>query len=154
MTCPRCQYSGTIPEGEPNAGETCPKCDGSGLLCSQCRQPSDTDLCAQCAESEKESAPTIQMPAMAARASQCPGCYCYEDGRMPCLCPDSEKALRICAAGRLQGPLAPAEREECLGQIAAVEGYRREDYETAPDEQLAGGVLSAWTDYARDKGLL
>ena len=73
MTCPRCHYSGTIPEGEPNAGETCPKCDGSGLLCSRCRCPSETDLCTQCAEREEAEAAEAARQQAEAEAENPPG---------------------------------------------------------------------------------
>ena len=67
----------------------------------------------------------------------------------------SEDVLRICAGTPPGGwPMSPAEREGCLQEIAKVEGYERKHYETATDQMLARGVLSAWTDAARDKGLL
>ena len=50
--------------------------------------------------------------------------------------------------------MLPEIREWCLREIAKVEGYGREAYETVPDAKLAAGVLHAWTDYCRDKGLL
>ncbi len=46
------------------------------------------------------------------------------------------------------------QREFCLTEIGNVEGYRRADYEESDDADLASGVLSAWTDFCRDKGLL
>jgi hypothetical protein len=65
-----------------------------------------------------------------------------------CMCEDEEKFLR---AG---GPFTPAQREWCLSEIAAVEGYSRADHETENDAQLGRTVLSAWRDYCRDKGLM
>ena len=46
------------------------------------------------------------------------------------------------------------QRNECLDEIDRVEGYDRSDYENEDDARLAGSVLFAWADYARDKGLL
>lgn len=46
------------------------------------------------------------------------------------------------------------EREECLSEIDMVEGYSREDFEFSSDADVAHGVLSAWADFCRDKGLL
>jgi hypothetical protein len=45
-------------------------------------------------------------------------------------------------------------REWCLDEIDRVEGFRRRDYELLDDSELARGVLDAWLDFARDKGLL
>lgn len=50
--------------------------------------------------------------------------------------------------------LTAAQREECLKEIESIEGYRREDYEGQTDDNIASGVLCAWTDYCRDKGLI
>jgi hypothetical protein len=50
--------------------------------------------------------------------------------------------------------MSPDQREACLIEIAAVEGHEREDYDGADDALLARGVLGAWTDYCRDKGLM
>ena len=79
------------------------------------------------------------------------GCQC---GDVPeCICGQTEKVLRAFASGILS-TMTPDQREWCLKEIDSVEGYNRRDYERAYPADLARGVLSAWTDYARDKGLL
>lgn len=70
------------------------------------------------------------------------------------MCLDGEKALRLCCAGKLAGPLSPEAREECLEEIGKVEGFDRRHSEASTDSELAREVLSAWTSYARDKGLM
>jgi hypothetical protein len=60
--------------------------------------------------------------------------------------------LRFVAA--MDGLLSIEQREWCLSEIDAVEGYSRWDYETASDSDVARATLGAWTDYCRDKGLL
>ena len=51
-------------------------------------------------------------------------------------------------------PMTPEQREWCLKEIDSVEGYDRKDFKTADDQRLASGVIWAWTDYAKDKGML
>jgi hypothetical protein len=46
------------------------------------------------------------------------------------------------------------QREWCRDQIASVEGNERDDCDGMGDAAMANGVLSAWADFARDKGLL
>lgn len=75
----------------------------------------------------------------------------YEDG-IGCACGDSERVLRAVQRGDLR--LNDEQREWCLSEIDQVEGYTREEYAMADDYSLALGVFSAWTDYARDKGLI
>jgi len=79
-------------------------------------------------------------------------CRCFEPSDMGCMCGDSERVLRAIQRGEIR--LDDEQREWCKEQISAVEGYSRSEYEIADDYTLAAGVLSAWTDYARDKGLL
>lgn len=82
-------------------------------------------------------------------------CQCFPDADdESCVCGDSERVLRgwICKA--IVAPMTPEQREWALNEIASVEGYDRKHYEGLPDAELARGVLSAWTDYCRDKGLL
>lgn len=50
--------------------------------------------------------------------------------------------------------MTPEQREWCMAEIDSVECHDRADYETASDELLANGVLTAWQDYCVDKGLL
>jgi hypothetical protein len=49
--------------------------------------------------------------------------------------------------------MTPAERDWCRDEIARIEGYTEKDAE-GDDADVARTVLSAWTDYCRDKGLL
>lgn len=89
--------------------------------------------------------------------ASCPKtCVCYE-GEDGCVCIPAECALRAWATrGNRYNmpPMTTEQREECLSEIGAVEGYDRKDYEQAGDTELACGVLQAWTDYCRDIGLL
>lgn len=78
-------------------------------------------------------------------------CLCKVPG--VCLCPPEERALRQWSEGG-GPPMTAEQREWCLCEIEAVEGYSREDCETNEDALLATTVLSAWTDFCRDKGLL
>lgn len=78
-------------------------------------------------------------------------CQCGDD--LPgCICQPEEKALRAIMAGCYR-PMTPAEREWCMREIIAVEGYRSEDAE-GTDADVARTVLNAWKDYCLDKGLL
>jgi hypothetical protein len=70
-----------------------------------------------------------------------------------CVCGPSERVLRaVIDTGDIR--LTPEQREWCLSEIASVEGYSRADYEGTHDVDIAHGVLDAWTDFCRDKGLL
>lgn len=71
-----------------------------------------------------------------------------------CICPLCERALRAWSNGSLKIGMTPDQREFCLSEIDSVEGYRREDYESYSESDLARGVLDAWRDYCRDKGML
>jgi hypothetical protein len=82
-------------------------------------------------------------------------CVCYEpEEGLSCICANEERALRGYAAGLVLPPMTAAQREWCLSEIDSVEGYRRKEYETETDKDLARGVLHAWVDFCRDKGLL
>ena len=81
------------------------------------------------------------------------GCPCYGNPAL-CLCLPVERVLRAYMAQAPMPALTPEQREACLEEIALVEGYDRHDYEESDDQELARGVLSAWVDYCRDKGLL
>ncbi len=82
-------------------------------------------------------------------------CVCHDTYEgLCCECGIYERSLRAFMYGKQPDYMSDAQREECLNEIAQVEGYDRKDYEDAADEDLAQGVLDAWTDYARDKGLL
>ena len=79
-----------------------------------------------------------------------PSCVCgYGEC---CVCPTTERALRAIKDADVQ--LTPEQREWCLSEIDRVEGYDRREHESNTDRQLAHSVICAWTDYARDKGLL
>lgn len=80
-------------------------------------------------------------------------CKCWDpNDDCGCVCGVTEKVLR--AVVRQDVGLTPEHREWCLNEINSIEGYSRADYESEEDRYLANGVLCAWTDYARDKGLL
>ena len=85
------------------------------------------------------------------------GCPCgYEDGQQGgCLCAPAERVLRLYAGGQQAlATLTPDQREACLCELHRVEGYSRADYVEATDQELCRGVLYAWADFCRDKGLL
>ncbi len=82
-----------------------------------------------------------------------PHCVCYDDDTS-CVCLDAERTLRAYIASVPMPPMTPEQREACLDEIGRVEGYDRADYATSTDADLARGVLAAWTDFCRDKGLL
>lgn len=79
-------------------------------------------------------------------------CWCFADEDQGCMCPAGERALRRLTTGR--GVMTDAQREWCFAEIDKVEGFSRADFEGLEDKYVAGGVLNAWTDYCRDKGLL
>lgn len=81
-------------------------------------------------------------------------CRCWdpEDEDVGCICGDSERVLRAIQRGDVK--LTDDQREWCRAEIDKVEGYSRDEYALADDLELAQAVLCAWTDYARDKGLL
>lgn len=82
-------------------------------------------------------------------------CQCYPGRVHECVCPEEEKALRAYSCRYLYLPLmTQKQRAWCLAEIDMVEGYNRMEYESVSDATLAATVLNAWTDYARDKGLL
>ena len=83
----------------------------------------------------------------------CGECPCYGIPE-ECACMEAEAVLRCYIAGYVQTAMSPAQRETCLQEIEQVESFRREDYAEATDRDLARGVLDAWVDYCRDKGLL
>lgn len=79
------------------------------------------------------------------------GCKC----NVPeCMCGAEERPLRAYISNSASTPMTPEQRDWCLQEIEHVEGYRKSDYINESDANLARGVLSAWTDFARDKGLL
>lgn len=83
-----------------------------------------------------------------------PDCMCYMKP-LPCICEPTERLLRLYAySGRRDlAALTVEQRRWCLAEIDAIEG-QPDDLETAADSDLARAVLTAWTDYARDKGLI
>lgn len=80
-------------------------------------------------------------------------CYAPADGEI-CVCSATEAALRAYIATLPMPAMTPEQRTYCLDEIASVEGYDRKDYEACDDAALARGVLYAWMDFCRDKGLL
>lgn len=80
-------------------------------------------------------------------------CNAYR-GRRECVCPEEERALRAFAYGDANMAMTDRQREWCLKEIGAVEGYRQADHENDSDSNLARIVLEAWQDYCRDKGVL
>lgn len=83
---------------------------------------------------------------------------CICDGQSACVCTPGERTLRAyCDPNttfRFEAPMTSEMRQECLDQIGMVEGFKREEYVDAPDALLANGVLHAWEEYCRDKGVL
>jgi hypothetical protein len=79
----------------------------------------------------------------------------YPFANADCICGADERILRgyIREDPKLP-PMTQAQREWCLNEIGSVEGYTRSDFECECDGGLARGVLNAWRDYCRDKGLL
>lgn len=71
-----------------------------------------------------------------------------------CMCSAAERAVRAFAYCRPADVMTPEQRRWCLDEIAAVEGFRREDHDADDDMDLARCVLDAWTEYCRDKGLI
>lgn len=59
-----------------------------------------------------------------------------------CVCCPLERAIRLYASGDAPEPMTQAQREECLKEIARVEGYDRADYESVDDTMLAHGVFA------------
>lgn len=72
-----------------------------------------------------------------------------------CRCGYEERVLRAYSRKDQSLPeMTKDQRDWCLSEIGKVESYDWRDYEFADDAMLASGVLSAWTDFCRDKGLL
>lgn len=94
---------------------------------------------------------SIKMPPSPMDALALESCLCgYGEC---CVCPDTERALRrVIADGSIK--LDAEQREWCLREIDKVEGHGRNDYVGADDSTVAAGVLNAWVDYCRDKGLM
>lgn len=92
----------------------------------------------------------ISLEAMAPAA-----CVCFEPETYGgCCCGDMECALRAYAERWPMVAMHPVQREWCLDEIARTGGYDRLEWLGSSDQVLAHGVLMAWADYARDKGLL
>lgn len=83
----------------------------------------------------------------------CPGMGDF-DGVELCACPAGEKVIRAYAKGKPQPRMSAEQRDWCLSEIGQVESYSADDYRDETDANLAHGVLCAWTDFCRDKGLL
>lgn len=84
----------------------------------------------------------------------CPDdCVCFDSySLLECVCCDVERTVRYFSLSDKE--MTEAQRQECIEEICSVEGYSMADCEGASTQRLARLVLAAWTDYARDKGLL
>lgn len=82
-------------------------------------------------------------------------CVCYASPEC-CFCGKTEKALRAWSdpSNWSIPPMSPLQRDWCLREIDKVEGYSKSDYLGESDAHLARGVLAAWQEYCRDKGLI
>jgi hypothetical protein len=83
------------------------------------------------------------------------GCVCLP-GEDLCCCPNGEQVLRAYAyVEDTSLPLMNMDQHAwCVAQIESVEGHSADGHEPLTDRDLASGVLEAWADFARDKGLL
>ncbi len=79
---------------------------------------------------------------------------CCTEDYPACICGVEERALRGWISGDTKQAMTPEQREYCLREIEQIEGYERKDGDGLDDAALARLVISAWTDYCRDKGLL
>lgn len=86
------------------------------------------------------------------------GDYCClpeeEACAVECCCGTTERVLRAYTEKMLLPAMTTDQRNWCLNQIGQVEGRSMSEYAFDTDVELASAVLDAWTDYARDKGLL
>lgn len=75
-----------------------------------------------------------------------------------CICDDTERSLRAWGAGTVPAAMTPEQRTWCIDQIRsagdATDQPTDDELATMGDAELARGVIFAWRDYARDKGLL
>lgn len=78
-------------------------------------------------------------------------CCMGSDG---CICGSSERVLRGYISGTSLPQMSEKQREWCLEEIGSVEGFDRADYAELTDADLARGVLNAWLEYCRDKGMV
>ncbi|ACL58504.1 hypothetical protein [Methylobacterium nodulans] len=86
---------------------------------------------------------------------RCPGMgYDPDLGLDLCACIAAEKALRAYRDRRHLPPMTDEQRAWCLSEIERAEGYERACHASETDNELAGTVLCAWLDFARDKGLV
>jgi hypothetical protein len=81
-----------------------------------------------------------------------PTVACCANGDHECICGPDERAIRAVIRGEIT--MTETQREYCLAEIGQVEGYDRAEHVSDTDVQLARNVLGAWTDFARDKGML
>lgn len=82
------------------------------------------------------------------------GCPCFgSEYADACVCDSLERFFRACASERWHpAPMTEHQRSWCFDEIRSIEGWS--DYQLpVKDSVLASDVLSAWRDYARDKGL-
>ena len=81
---------------------------------------------------------------------QCTGISAVDE--YGCLCDPRERHVRAVMNGRAD--MTDELRESCLEDILSTEGYSQSDVDGAADADLARTTINAWTDYARDKGLI
>ena len=84
------------------------------------------------------------------------GCPCFgSEYAGACICGDIEKVMRAYGSPNFNpAPMTPEQRDWCFKELDDIEGHSRLDGgENPTDEMLSRCMLSAWQDYARDKGL-
>lgn len=96
--------------------------------------------------------PSDPIEQIAARLTGCP-CFGPEYPDC-CVCGPTERVLRAHMHPQWNvEPLTEEQRAWCVAEIRSIEGWS--DYQMpVKDSVLASDVLSAWRDYARDKGLI
>jgi hypothetical protein len=93
------------------------------------------------------------MPSEIPACPQVPCSCVFAETHLECVCGPTERALRFWSQEPGRVLMSEPQRQWCLREIDGVEGHNRLDYEGCSDAALAGAVLHAWRDYARDKGL-
>lgn len=83
------------------------------------------------------------------------GCVCFgAEHAGACICDNVEKYLRALTSQTWNAPpMTEEQRAWCVAEIRSIEGWS--DYQVPiKDSVIASDVLSAWRDYARDKGVI
>lgn len=76
---------------------------------------------------------------------------CYDPQN--CVCCDAERALRGWYSGALRVPMTSEQKAYCLAELERAKGFDAEDYVLSEASQLAGAVLSAWLECAKDNNV-